>query len=497
MKKIFKIIIFIAVIAAAAGAVVYSSTRPLAVEVVVAQPQEVEFTFSEDGVVVSAEDYKVYSNVKGKVVEVFADKGTVVKKGDRIARIDPKEYETAISRHENNIAGYRAKIGEIVRNEQNTKDTYSASLSELKARLEQVKAEAKMGDVTTANVSLTLPQEQLKAIEITLEQEEKNLAHQEQLVKDYQILYQAGAISKSELENNQLALGTIQNKISQLETEKAAIEGELQKLKQKYGEATDITSLQSQSKQEQTEATIRQIEAQIEAASGNLSKDYKSDSIAYYQTLINLEQISISTLEDNIQECEIIAAQDGYITEIPVKTLTDVSVQDHLCTIKSETGIRVESYVSTTDVTSLKPGSTVTLVHKGREQDFSYKGVIKEISSWAEEKVSTLGIVQQKVKVIIEPTEELTTAGSGYGMSVVYTSYRAENVIPLPNTALFKSGTEDSVFTVIDGKAVITPITKGSSSNTQTVALEGITNGEIVIKNASNKALAEGMKVTY
>lgn len=123
--------------------------------------------------------------------------------------------------------------------------------------------------------------------------------------------------------------------------------------------------------------------------------------------------------------------------------------------------------------------------------------MIKEIAGWAIEQTSARGTSEHRVKVTVEPIEPIETAGSGYNLDIKYVTYRESDCIVLPSSALFNWNDEDYACIIKNKKIQTVPVKKGMSGSSEVVVMEGISNGDTVIKNIAEKDIVDGKKVTW
>ena len=77
--------------------------------------------------------------------------------------------------------------------------------------------------------------------------------------------------------------------------------------------------------------------------------------------------------------------------------------------------------------------------------------------------------------------------GDGYRVEARVQVYRAENATRVPASALFRSGTEWAVFTVVSGVARLRTVQLGQRNDEHAQALAGVVAGERVILHPSDK----------
>jgi HlyD family secretion protein len=500
MGKIIRnitIVIFIAVIGVVT-VILYSS--PVKVDVITVAPTDMYISFTEDGIVAAKQDYDIISNVTGKVVQVFVSEGDYVEEGAVIAQIDSDDYLSQIEMRRNTISSYESQIVEATAEETNTKDEIAAKIAQLKTQLVQAESSVQLDDVN--NISVLLPYAQLSTLELSIEECQLELDYAKDRYEAGFTLYQEGVIPKTEYDEYEQNYYALQNKMYQLMQKKGSLDYEINRLNAEYGENT-LTALSDSAKSALKQATLDEIQTQISALENDMAKDYKVHAINSFRSLIAAEESMIEILERSVTDCSIKANRSGYIRSLPILYRTFAPAQSVVCTIKGDQDISIESYVSTKDIVNVSVGDTVDLIHKTSANDIAYTGIVTAIEGWAEERASTTTARQRRVKVEIQPKGDMETVDSGYELDVKFYSFKGEDCLVLPNSAFFNNGEADCVFVADrqrdtnEGVLRAVAIKKGVSANSETVILEGLQEGDIVVQDGSAQDIAETTTVSW
>lgn len=124
----------------------------------------------------------------------------------------------------------------------------------------------------------------------------------------------------------------------------------------------------------------------------------------------------------------------------------------------------------------------VLLEHWGGNEPLN--GVVRLVEPSGFTKISALGVEEQRVNVIIdfhESLREQQTLGDGFRVEARIIVWEQEDVLIVPTSALFRDKQQWAVFKVVDGKAVLQPVTIGERNGLQAQLLEGLKPGETVI----------------
>ncbi|MBP3205002.1 MAG: efflux transporter periplasmic adaptor subunit, partial [Lachnospiraceae bacterium] len=119
---------------------------------------------------------------------------------------------------------------------------------------------------------------------------------------------------------------------------------------------------------------------------------------------------------------------------------------------------------------------------------------ISAIYDYAEQTVSSLGNDEYRVKVIIA-LKDATDLKDGYEINVVFDVFNQDNVISVPNSAMFKKDDTYHVFVVRNDKAQMVPVEILHRGGTRTAISGGISAGDVVIFDANTDDLVDGSSV--
>lgn len=148
--------------------------------------------------------------------------------------------------------------------------------------------------------------------------------------------------------------------------------------------------------------------------------------------------------------------------------------------------------VLSTDAGSIKPGATVLIEQAGTYEQLRAR--VNSVEPQAFTKVSALGVEEQRVNVIVDNVPPELAAGDGYRVDLRFVIWRGHDVLRIPSSALFRIGSDWSVFVKEGGKVYIRQITVGHIGGSMVEVLEGLSEGEAVVLHPSNQ-LADGARV--
>ncbi|MBF4692773.1 efflux RND transporter periplasmic adaptor subunit [Fusibacter ferrireducens] len=241
---------------------------------------------------------------------------------------------------------------------------------------------------------------------------------------------------------------------------------------------------------ETAESTYRQMQSSL----NSLNAQYKNTTNAS-GTLEALKS-QYATLELQLNDCNVVAGADGLLTEFDVKKGEMVSQQMPVGKIIDPSSYSVETYVLTDDISNLNVDDEVVLILKENGIENEFKGQIEFIAKSAEEKISSLGLIEQRIKVLIQSEALSEEVKAGYEVKVKFISEYKKAALAVPKTSIFKIEGDSYVYAVRAGRATQLKIETGIDTDSEFAVESGIDPGEIIIKNYKLDGLMPDKKVT-
>lgn len=146
------------------------------------------------------------------------------------------------------------------------------------------------------------------------------------------------------------------------------------------------------------------------------------------------------------------------------------------------------------DAVAVNPGDAAEITGWGGPE---LEARVRRIEPFAFTKLSALGIDEQRVNVVLDLVAGQAAAerlGHGYRVDVAVITSRAEGVIVVPMTALFREGSDWAVFAVERGRARLKRIETGRMNTSQAEVLSGLSENETVIEHPSDR-VRDGVSV--
>jgi HlyD family secretion protein len=159
-----------------------------------------------------------------------------------------------------------------------------------------------------------------------------------------------------------------------------------------------------------------------------------------------------------------------------------VNAADPLLEIGNPAALEVEVEILSSDAVAIAEGSRVLLERWGSDDPLEAR--VRRIEPVAFTKVSALGVEEQRVLAILDivsPPELWRSLGDGYRVEARFIVWEADAVLQVPNTALFRIGSDWAVFLIEDGQAVLRRVEVGHRASLASEILSGLQEGDEVV----------------
>lgn len=382
----------------------------------------------------SLESYKVQ---KTSIEDSFQDEGTVVSKGEQ-------NYYSPLAAKVKSLnakEGMTVKKGDVIAQLDISDTEYS--IRQLEGQLQSIQGQER-GELTL-NRDLEIKRQ-------TMQVENAQRDYQDALDKYQKAtgLYDQDAISKQQLDDARLYM---ENLKGVLDDQQVALEI----IKNRYGDP----------------GATKQ----------------------YFAGLKKSIQAQIDLLRSNMSKGEIRAESDGVVRTVDVKEGQYIQYGEKLLSTIEGTQIEIESMVLTENSIDLREGMGVRVTFKHKPQDFVFGGTVSRIDPTAEETISAIGLVEQRVKTTVQLSGDTSMLRPGYQVDLDFIISKSEGAISVPKRAVFQYQGKDSVWVVENDRAVIRGITIGSETEDLSIISQGLKEGDIVILDRKATGLDAGKRI--
>jgi HlyD family secretion protein len=140
------------------------------------------------------------------------------------------------------------------------------------------------------------------------------------------------------------------------------------------------------------------------------------------------------------------------------------------------------------DAVKIRPGAQVFLEHWGGDKPLNGRVRVIEPSGFT--KISTLGVEEQRVNVIVDftdPPDVRESLGDWFRVEARIVVDEAKDVTKVPTSALFRVGEKSAVFCVAGGKVHRQYVRLGRQNGLEAEVLDGLVAGDQVVLHPSDQ----------
>jgi HlyD family secretion protein len=187
----------------------------------------------------------------------------------------------------------------------------------------------------------------------------------------------------------------------------------------------------------------------------------------------------------------------GVVLKVTQESETPVRPGSPILEIGDPRDLEIVVDVLSTDAVEIRPGAAVTIANWGGEGVLN--GRVRRVEPSAFTKISTLGVEEQRVNVLIDltsPPEVWKNLGDGYQVDARITVFAQDNATIVPAGALFRRSDVWNVFVVENGRAHGREVTLLRRSGRTAAVASGLKPDERVIVYPSDR-IADGVRVEF
>ena len=485
--KIVVLVIVLLIVVRTVVGIVFGSGKDMlpAVDTAEAVKGEITSTLDTSGTIAS-EVTKVYASpVNAQVLDVPAEAGRKVQKGEYLLT-----YDTSSLQKSYDIAELQAKAENATSNDSLEKSKESAAdmassasdIASLQGQIDALNAEINSlqsqatnnelasNDNAAVNEKITKLQTELEGIKAQIasleaKKEKEELSDKE--AGNLKALNKEQKEKEKEIRKQQKSL----NDTKSIANSQTTIQAQLT---QKNSQLAD---LQSKLAEAQSKNTAAEAGVLSDAAKANIDYTKQAGKLTLEQTADSLSKAKAG----------IVADFDGIVTQVDISAGSMAAEGSPLLTLASANDLCVEIPVSKYNLANIEIGQKATVTF----QDKDYTGEVNYISKVAEKAESGAALVTVKVH-IDTPDDDLVL---GLDAKVKIDLGSVENVIKVPVSAVNSDTSGDFVYVVENNIVVRKAVTTGMASKEEMEIKSGLSEGEKVITTI-DATIIEGMQVT-
>ncbi|VAW10229.1 RND efflux system, membrane fusion protein [hydrothermal vent metagenome] len=235
-------------------------------------------------------------------------------------------------------------------------------------------------------------------------------------------------------------------------------------------------------------------EAELASAKANLA--VRGEELETARAVLIEPESGLPDAKPGGECCVLIyAPQSGQVLNILHKSESVVAAGAPLMEIGDPTNLELVVDLLSADAVRVKVGNRATIARWGGEKDLN--AVVRRIEPTGFTKVSSLGIEEQRVRVILDFTDPpIARAALGHDFRVFarIEISRAVNVVRVPLSALFRVGNDWAAFVVEQGRAARKTVQLGLRNTRHAEIRSGLAQGDTVIVHPGDR-IADGVEV--
>ena len=205
----------------------------------------------------------------------------------------------------------------------------------------------------------------------------------------------------------------------------------------------------------------------------------------------------INHLKLQKDKTRIIAARAGLIFSKKVESGDFVAPGSLLFVLGTPGKLNLEIYINAKDMVNINKGDTVKVVFEKPGKNTETSGQITKIAPATVEITSSLGVIENRIKVTVELMKQPDGVKLIPGMSADITliTQAARNVVEVSKDAVYSDGGKDYVWSVKNGKAALTQVETGVEGDETIEIRKGLAVGDTVIMDPHQTGLQEGVRI--
>lgn len=189
----------------------------------------------------------------------------------------------------------------------------------------------------------------------------------------------------------------------------------------------------------------------------------------------------------------VVSPVAGVVLKVAQESETIVSPGAPIMEIGDPRDLEIVVDVLSSGAVEIRPGASVTIENWGGQGVLT--GAVRYVEPAAFTKISTLGVEEQRVNVVIDitsPPERWAGLGDGYQLDARIEVFAEDQTIVVPVGALFRRGENWSVFVVENGRAQPRQVTLTRRSGRVAAISAGVNPGDRVVVYPSDRVTAGG-----
>ncbi|MBB4121086.1 efflux RND transporter periplasmic adaptor subunit [Martelella radicis] len=189
---------------------------------------------------------------------------------------------------------------------------------------------------------------------------------------------------------------------------------------------------------------------------------------------------------------DLTAPADGVILDIYARSAQPVAIGAKIADIGDPHNLEAVVDLLSTDAVHIHAGTTAEIVDWGGDP---VAATVRRVEPAAYEKVSALGISEQRVDAILDFESIPEGLGNAFRVYARLVIWQADDVKQVPIAALFRSGNDWQAFVIDGDRAVINTVEIGRMNDEVAEVTSGLEVGDQVVLHPSD-TISDGSPIT-
>jgi HlyD family secretion protein len=188
------------------------------------------------------------------------------------------------------------------------------------------------------------------------------------------------------------------------------------------------------------------------------------------------------------QQMQVSAPVQGTVLRVLQESEGVVQAGTPLLEIGDPAALEIVVDVLTQEAVRIQPGAMARIVQWGGEP--TLQAHVRSIEPSAFTRVSALGVEEQRVNAILDlddPHEVWSQLGDGYRVEAEIEVWREDDVLQVPDSAVFRAQQGHAVYRVADGRAQLRQVRVGRRNGVRAQILDGLAAGDLVVEHPSDR----------
>ncbi len=296
------------------------------------------------------------------------------------------------------------------------------------------------------------------------------------------------AQAEAAVDEAQASVAVAQSNLGQAETELARTKSQLER-----GRTLAERGTIPRKMLEDIEAAHLTAEQALAAAHSQLEMN-RATLVRVRAQLLDPEALLDPSEADSLRG-RILAPKTGIVLAVTEESARLVQAGDPLLTIGNLDEMEVELDLLSTDAVKVPANAPAMIERWGGEGTLEAR--LRRTEPAAFTKVSALGIEEQRVRLhldVLTPPDERRGLGEGFRVHVRLIIWDEEDLLQVPQAALFRDGDGWAVFIAQEGRARLRSLEVGRQAGGEAEVLEGLAPGDKVIMYPGS-AMADGAAI--